>query len=221
MNEDNGKGYGCFVMVVAGLALLIALIALRRWDVPLCAVEASDFNVVDILSVLVTVLIGWQVYNAIENSKMIRRMDRLKSELDRRSNIWTQRNLEIEHLVDAHSHYQAALNSEFHSDSYLQFANALNLFLQSKVSLDYRPLQLTLQGLLDSLIRIENEGGEDDVENFIESMTDLDDLYDAIIASIHQRERDIEQLHRELLHIRSERLALRDRLGNRNLNPPR
>lgn len=216
MNEDNGKGYGCVVMALAGVALLVALIALRRWDIPMCAIKSSDFNVVDILSVLVTVLIGWQVYNAIENSKMIRRMDRLKSELDRRSNIWTQRNLEIEYLVDAHSHYQAALNSEFHSDSYRQFANALNLFLQSKVSLDYRPLQLTLQGLVDSLVRIESESREDDIENFIDSMVDYDDLYDAIIASIHQREQDIERLHRELLHIRSERLALRDRLTNRH-----
>lgn len=216
MSEDNGKGYGCFVMAVSGMALLIALIALRRWDIPMCAIKSSDFNVVDILSVLVTVLIGWQVYNAIENSKMIRRMDRLKSELDRRSNIWTQRNLEIEHLVDAHSHYQAALNSEFHSESYMQFANTLNLFLQSKVSLDYRPLQLTLQGLVDSLVRIESESGENDIENFIDSMADFDDLYDAIIASIHQREQDIEHLHRELLHIRSERLALRDRLTNRH-----
>lgn len=216
MNEDNGKGYGCVVMALAGVALLVALIALRRWDIPMCAIKSPDFNVVDILSVLVTVLIGWQVYNTIENSKMIRRMDRLKSELDRRSNIWTQRNLEIEHLVDAHSHYQAALNSEFHSDSYRQFANALNLFLQSKVSLDYRPLQLTLQGLVDSLVRIESESREDDIENFIDSMVDYDDLYDAIIAPIHQREQDIERLHRELLHIRSERLALRDRLTNRH-----
>lgn len=215
MNEDDGKGYGCFVMFVSGVALLVALIALRRWDEPLFAVKTSDFNVVDILAVLVTVLMGWQVFNAIENSKTIRRMDRLKAELDRKSDVWTQRNLEMQHLIDAHGHYQSALNSEYHSDSYLHFAIALNHFLQSNIPIGYRPLQQTLQGLSDSLIRIESESEEDDIQNFLDSMDDFNDLYQDIIAAIHLRKQDIERLHGELLEIRSDRLALRDRLLSR------
>lgn len=203
---------------VSALTFAVVLLGIGYLNL-YCNKMSFDSNnagvIISALGVLVTALIGWQVFNAIEHSKMTRRMDRLKSELDRKSDLWTQRNLAIQHLVDAHGHFQSALNSEYHSDTYLEFANALILFLRSNVPIDYRPLQQTLQGLTDSLIRIENESAEDDIQNFLDSMDDFNDLYQDIIAAIHMRKQDIERLHEELLEIRSNRLALRDRLLSR------
>lgn len=90
MNEDNVNGYGCFATVIAGVALLIALVALRRWDIPLCALNSSDFNVADVLSILVTILIAgqlWQSFVTREDLKKINRaveaVERLKQEVER------------------------------------------------------------------------------------------------------------------------------------------
>lgn len=83
MNEDNGKGYGCFVMFVAGAALLIALIALRRWDVPLCALSKSDFNVADVLSILVTVLIAGQLWQSVVTKEDLKKDDSAVKEVER------------------------------------------------------------------------------------------------------------------------------------------
>lgn len=83
MSEDNGKGYGCFVMFVAGVALLIALIALRRWDVPLCALSESDFSVADVLAILVTVLIAGQLWQSMVTKEDLKKVDNAVKEVER------------------------------------------------------------------------------------------------------------------------------------------
>lgn len=83
MNEDNRKGYGCFVIFVAGVALLIALIALRRWDVPLCALSKSDFSVADVLAILVTVLIAGQLWQSMVTKEDLKKVDKAVKEVER------------------------------------------------------------------------------------------------------------------------------------------
>lgn len=72
MNDKNFNGFGCVTMVVAGVALLVALIALRKWDMPLFGITASDVDVTNMLSVLVTVLVGWQIWATIASREEIK-----------------------------------------------------------------------------------------------------------------------------------------------------
>ena len=74
MSEDNEKGYGCFVMFISGVALLIALIALRKWDGCLTNIT-SDITVTDILSILVTVLIAGQLWQSYVTKEDLKRVD--------------------------------------------------------------------------------------------------------------------------------------------------
>lgn len=71
MNEDNGKGYGCFVMFVAGVALLVALIALLKWDNPLGGFSGESY-VMTSLSILITFVVAWQIWQTMASREEIK-----------------------------------------------------------------------------------------------------------------------------------------------------
>lgn len=82
MDKDHkNSGYGCFVMFVAGVALFIALIAHRKWDAPLCGISTTDFNVVDILSILVTVLIAGQLWQSFVTKEDLKKIDEAREDV--------------------------------------------------------------------------------------------------------------------------------------------
>lgn len=81
MNANDEKGYGCFVMAVAGTALLIALIALRKWDgVP---ISSADICTTDILSILVTILIAGQLWQSMITREDLKRVNNAVNEVKR------------------------------------------------------------------------------------------------------------------------------------------
>ena len=213
MNEDNGRGYGCFVMLVSCMALVIAVIALLKWDKPFCGLSGEDYAIAT-LSALVTFAVGWQIWQFIalkDDIKNVKRLtqevETLKTELDKRSNLLTQRNLEITNLIDAHSYYQYAENAVMKSACYLNYVKALDLFLKSNISLDYKPLDNTLAGLhdcLDGVIRTYKE----DKQRFLEYSDELETLYKSIMDSIHKREQNIEDIRQDVINIRDRRKML-------------
>ncbi len=133
MDEENGKGYGCVVMALAGVALLVALVALRRWDIPLCALCKDDFNVADVLSILVTVLIGWQVFNAIENSKTLKRMDRLQARFERSNKLLERQDKRAMDLLEAFAQDRKGDNETELSAKYMCYLNAIHCFIKANV----------------------------------------------------------------------------------------
>lgn len=213
MNEDNVKGYGCVVMFAMLVSVLFSCAALLRWDNWECEISPAGF-VIGTLSALITFAVGWQIWQFIalkDDVKAVKELTKdvesLKHELDRRSNLLTQRNLEITHLIDAHSYYQYAENAEMKSARYLNYAKALDFFLKSNIPLDYKPLDDTLFGLhdcLDEIIRTYKE----DKERFLEYTDELESLYKSMMESIHKREQDIEDIRQDIINIRDRRKAL-------------
>lgn len=89
MQEENynGRGYGCFVMVVAAIALLLSIISLLKWDNPLSGLGGEDYTIVA-LSVLVTFVVAWQIWQTIISREEVRNIDRrfenVRSEFNKR-----------------------------------------------------------------------------------------------------------------------------------------
>lgn len=74
MNEDNGKGYGCFVMFVSGVALLVALTALLKWDNPLGGFSGESY-VIAALSALITFVVAWQIWQTMISRDEIKKAE--------------------------------------------------------------------------------------------------------------------------------------------------
>lgn len=223
MSDNERNIFWICVILTMAMAFTAMMIALPR----VCDVHSSinfDYQtmIVTISGIFITVLIGWQIWATIISRDEIRRVQeaadritRLETELDTQRNIFTRRNFELQELVEAHVRMNNAQNASLYSESYEHFANAVIHFLNSNVSLQYRPFQQTLIGLSDSLIDLEGKGSEDDINAFLGDMSLYDNLYDAVIAAIHRREEDIRNLHRDVIGLRENRLELRDRLQSR------
>lgn len=198
------------------VAVFLSLFSIDRGHFSLNRDSATD----NVLSILVAFLVAWQIIQTMISRREIeraneasQRITELETMLNVRSAVLTQRNMEITHLIDAHAHLRNAQNSEYFSDAYSHFAHALNHFILSNVLYDYNPFQESIRGLADSLIYLENDGEDDDKRNFIEMFDDYERLYHNIVASIHQRQQDIERLHSDIIGLREDRIALRDKLS--------
>lgn len=71
MNEDNGKGYGCFVMFVSGVAIIFSIAALLRHDNWACEISPAGF-VIATLSALITFVVAWQIWTTIASRDEIK-----------------------------------------------------------------------------------------------------------------------------------------------------
>lgn len=69
MNEDNGKGYGCFVMLVSGVAIIFSVAALLRHDNWDCEISPAGF-VIATLSALITFVVAWQIWQTIASREV-------------------------------------------------------------------------------------------------------------------------------------------------------
>lgn len=205
MNEDNGRGYGCVVMAIAGVALLVALIALRRWDIPLCALNTSDFNVADIFSILVTVLIGWQVFNAIENHKTLRRMDRLQSQFERSNRLLEIQDQRAMDLLEAFAQDRKGDNENELSAKYMCYLNAIHRFVKANVPGANLNLIDTEHKLEQTLSAIENSKNNFSRGVFISHIPTYEDTFREIMTFIHQRQEDLTALHIRMTRLRDER----------------
>ena len=73
MNEDN-KGYGCFVMLVSGLAMLFSVVALLKHDDWNCEISPAGF-VIATLSALITFVVAWQIWQTISSREQLNNLD--------------------------------------------------------------------------------------------------------------------------------------------------
>lgn len=70
MDEDNGKGYGCFVMFVSVVGCIFSLLALLKWDNLDCNISATG-TTITVLSTLITFVVAWQIWQVIDTKNTI------------------------------------------------------------------------------------------------------------------------------------------------------
>lgn len=89
MNEDNEKGYGCFVMLVSGVAIIFSVAALLRHDNWDCEISPAGF-VIATLSALITFVVAWQIWQTIMSRREVDKatqaadnLEKIREELNR------------------------------------------------------------------------------------------------------------------------------------------
>ncbi len=206
MNEDNGKGYGCFVMFVSGVAIIFSIAALLRHDNWDCEISPVGF-VIATLSALITFVVAWQIWTTMASKEEIKkateaseRLKDLEKRLEEQSNLFNQHNLEIKNLIDAHAKISEAEKIKDLHIKYTTYAEALDLLLQSNVGLGYEQFDNILYGLngiIGEFSEIKKLSYEE-VWNILESEKDFEWHYKQIISRLEKRSDEIVEFKRKL-----------------------
>lgn len=126
--------------------------------------DSSAGIIVATLGVMVTVLIGWQVFNAIEIRSAINQMNDLNAEVTEKISKLKNRDDELKNLVEAY--YLASLfreRSHGLGSQYSRCGQAIRHFLLADVSCDYESLAdlvEQLSSILDEVDKRDHIGKE-------------------------------------------------------------
>lgn len=142
MSEDNGKGYGCFVMLVSGVAIVFSIAALLRHDNWDCEISPAGF-VIATLSALITFVVAWQIWQTIASREEIREMKDAAKIAEHRFNSLNHQLEEqresIPHMIEAtrlysHAHTLRTVGEKDEinlREAYALYLEAIVEFLQS------------------------------------------------------------------------------------------
>lgn len=62
---DGQHGYGCFTMFVSGIAMILSVISLLKWDDKVSNLTGKSFTIA-VLSALITFVVAWQIWQTIK-----------------------------------------------------------------------------------------------------------------------------------------------------------
>ena len=167
-------------MVIAGVALIVALIALRKWDVPLFGITASDVDVTNMLSVLVTVLVGWQIWQGIDANNRLKRMESSVADA-------TKRDTQLRHLLEAFQLNETAQAENTLGSRYAQSVSALRSFILSGVPSAYMPIRGILSRLNSILNEVEVDTDRANRAMFATVNRDCDLQFQTILSAINEQ----------------------------------
>lgn len=177
-----------------------------------CPRSNLDFDylglLVGILSLLVTALIGWQVYNAIELRTMLNEMSDMKVQFDKATDDLAKQDQRNISLIEAFHKLRYAEKTDDDTTKYLYNAEALKLFLEANMPLTYDPF-VGCRSALDSILNaLDKHNFVDDKIKLARKREAADKLYHAIIDGIHKRQDDLSNFRDEITRIRDRRLAI-------------
>lgn len=211
MNENNGKGYGCFVMFVSGVAIIFSVAALLRHDNWDCEISPAGF-VIATLSALITFVVAWQIWTTIATKEEIKKAteaaDKLKEvekELQKQRDFFETRNLEVRYLIDAHAKLLEAEKTNDLSSKYGAYAEAIGLLLKSNIDLSYEQFDKAQMGLMSVVVDFESCTDPIEVSSFIDREKEYEWHYENILSELKKREDDIEDFKRVISALRDNR----------------
>lgn len=205
-NEKSDIHSGiAWAMVFSLAAIIMGVIALAtrypRTDLSLDYMGV----IVGILTLLVTALIGWQVFNAIENVKTLRKMEDLEAKLKEQIKLSEMNTQAMFDFAEAHRLEQEARRSTDRAYQYGCHARALLLYLKSDIDISYPPLQGKIPVLAMIINQIERSQNEDDKILFARQMTDFDSINEEILDEIGKRDKTLRKLRRDIINLKTKR----------------
>lgn len=200
MNDDKSDIHNgiAWAIIFALGAIIMSVVAVAHK----CPRFNLDFDyiglMVGILSLLVTALLGWQVFNAIENVKTLKQLDRLKGKLETQQQEMETRTIMLTNRIEAMDMLGFLRNADNTlNDRYFNGVRAVDLFLDSGIPDNYIYLNETLTELGNLLTIIEQrspnlEAGvladtEDALERMLRSITRKIDETSEYLSRVQER----------------------------------
>lgn len=165
--------------------------------------------IVGILSLLVTALIGWQVYNAIEMRGVIRDYDKLKHRLENYNQVQIDRILRVDNLNEARRLFNNSKTNKHGllSNRYKDAIISAKLFLDAGCnSKDNEFLRSISQ--MEFLLEMADVVSDNIKGDFKSIKDELDGAYKAIIQKLSLEKTVVEQLITDINACHSKRQKL-------------
>lgn len=178
------------------IACVLALIAIGGTFLD---IRSNDASIpISILGTFVAALLGWQVFNAIENSKTLKKLDRLKKSLETQQQEMDTRSTMLVNRIEAMDMLSFLRNSENElNDRYFNGVRSIDLFLDSGIPDNFIYLEETLAELDRVLTSMEQQspsvaGGiiadtEDELERMVRSIIRKIDETSEYLARVQTR----------------------------------
>ncbi len=179
-------------MKTAICILYILVISLAGWLAYTCYWNFQfDANntagiIVSTLGVLVAILTGWQVFNAIEMRGILKKVDDIKNTYKKSTDLLNQHDLELMCLLEAFQLSQHAKQAEQHGNKYCLTLKAILQFLRANVKMDYIPFNGLIESLPSMLDKAEKLNKIDRIQ-FAKADRDCENVYDDIIKIIDNK----------------------------------
>lgn len=141
MNEDNTKGYGCFVMLVSSAAIIVSFIALLLQDAWKDKLTSQTF-IIAVLSALVTFLVAWQIWQTMASREEIKDARNAADKANKIANDVALLNNEFKKSMNLHVAYRSS-------------SDGLSFLLTNKY---YKAFHLFATAIIDSLEFIDDKG---------------------------------------------------------------
>lgn len=233
MNEDKSDIHNgiAWAIIFALGAIIMSIVAVAHK----CPRFNLDFDyiglMVGILSLLVTALLGWQVFNAIENVKTLKQLDRLKGKLETQQQEMETRTTMLTNRIEAMDMLSFLRNSDNElNDRYFNGVRAVDLFLDSGIPDNFIYLNETLTELSNLLTILEQrspnlEAGviadtEETLERLLRSITRKIDETSNYLSQVQDRITILSRRRRRVCDLaREARLNIAERVSEANGNP--
>lgn len=198
-------------------SIIMAIIALAKCA-PSSQLHADYIGViVGILALLVTALVGWQIYNAIGMQEAVKKFDRLQKDFEesnRLLKLQDQRNIT---LIEAFAlYYEAEKENDSIATKYRIYVEALLSFIQSNVPIGNQYVinaRTELHGALDALERNANSF---DKKHLVDLNSTMEDTFDLLIDATKARQEEVSQFLKEIKSLRDRRRDLVKRFKEEN-----
>lgn len=180
MNEDSGKGYGCFVMLVSGVSMVFSVVALLRHDNWDCEISPSGF-VIATLSALITFLVAWNIWKTIDSKNEIQHAKAEASKARRLANRCSNdiKMLRIQHLgVIKHVQGEVELSEGRYYDACISFIDAAKEYAEARNSAEfYISVCLgKIEMCLNKPENVKNVKSDSQIRDMINRITNLDSI---------------------------------------------
>lgn len=181
MNKDyKNSGYGCFVMLVSSVAIILSFVSLLMQDAWKDKLTSQTF-IVAILSVLITFLVAWQIWQTIDAKNIIKeiREDALRMQAQSKLDVQNARLMSMA-LLTTHEGETAKASGNF-ADAYMKYFTSLALFMMIKDPED----AIRIENNLNLVEKLLNDNVTNKNEAFLtrlkEVEVDIDKIYDTLI----------------------------------------
>lgn len=140
---------------IGALTFLVVLLGIGYLNLYCCQMEFDGNSagiIISALGVLVTALVGWQVYNAIEMRGMFEKVENVKKELDKTNSEYEHKIESLEWLVSA-LHGGLISKDRFNDDTayFLHCLDVVGCYIKSGAKIDSAPFKRSLEELEDTM----------------------------------------------------------------------
>lgn len=198
------------------IACLLALVAIGGTFLNVSPTDAGTS--ISILGTFIAALLGWQVFNAIENVKTLKQLDKLNEELTSQRELIFQKGAESMCLSEAFQMLNSAnRKSELITDRYWNCLMAIRQFINGNVEANHVKLHEAI-GLASSILDELDKKGDLWLKTFADGEHKWEEIYDSIIRLLNTKAEHLDYLKDRIKATRDKRYSKCSQFRGMTLN---